>query len=39
MYEKMGFQLLGRRRTRLWEPWLPDKEVDNLVYGKRLRVQ
>ena len=38
MYEKMGFQLLGRTRTRLWEPWLPDKEVENLVYGKRLAV-
>jgi ribosomal protein S18 acetylase RimI-like enzyme len=36
MYEKMGFQLLGRKRTRLWEPWLPDREVVNLVYGKRL---
>jgi ribosomal protein S18 acetylase RimI-like enzyme len=36
MYEKMGFQLLGRKRTRLWEPWLPGKEVENLVYGKRL---
>jgi ribosomal protein S18 acetylase RimI-like enzyme len=36
MYEKMGFQLLGRKRTRLWEPWLPDREVENLVYGKEL---
>jgi ribosomal protein S18 acetylase RimI-like enzyme len=36
MYEKMGFQLLGRKRTRLWKPWLPDLEVENLVYGKRL---
>jgi ribosomal protein S18 acetylase RimI-like enzyme len=36
MYEKMGFQLLGRKRTRLWEPWLPDTEVENLVFGKRL---
>jgi ribosomal protein S18 acetylase RimI-like enzyme len=36
MYEKMGFQLLGRKRTRLWEPWLPGEQVENLVYGKRL---
>jgi ribosomal protein S18 acetylase RimI-like enzyme len=36
MYEKFGFQLLGRKRTRLWEPWLPSTEVDNLVYGKRF---
>ena len=36
MYEKFGFQLLGRKRTRLWEPWLPATEVENLVYGKRL---
>jgi ribosomal protein S18 acetylase RimI-like enzyme len=36
MYEKFGFRLLGSKRTRLWEPWLPDKEVENLVYGKRI---
>jgi ribosomal protein S18 acetylase RimI-like enzyme len=36
MYEKMGFQLLGRKRTRLWEPWLPETEVENLLFGKRL---
>jgi ribosomal protein S18 acetylase RimI-like enzyme len=36
MYEKMSFQLLGRKRTRIWEPWLPDAKVENLVYGKRL---
>jgi ribosomal protein S18 acetylase RimI-like enzyme len=36
MYEKMGFQLLGRTRTRLWEPWLPGKEVENLVFGRPL---
>jgi GNAT superfamily N-acetyltransferase len=38
MYEKMGFQLLARKRTRLWEPWLPGAEVENLVYGKPLAV-
>jgi ribosomal protein S18 acetylase RimI-like enzyme len=36
MYEKMGFQLLARKRTRLWEPWLPGQQVDNLIFGKRL---
>jgi ribosomal protein S18 acetylase RimI-like enzyme len=36
LYEKMGFTLLGRKRTRLWEPWLPGEEIENLVYGKRL---
>jgi ribosomal protein S18 acetylase RimI-like enzyme len=36
MYEKMGFRLLGAKRTRLWEPWLPGREVENLVYGKPL---
>jgi ribosomal protein S18 acetylase RimI-like enzyme len=36
MYEKMGFRLLARKRTRLWEPWLPGEQVENLVYGKRL---
>ena len=36
MYDKMGFQLLGRKRTRLWEPWLHGAQVENLVYGKRL---
>jgi len=38
LYEKMGFQLLARKRTRLWEPWLPGVEMENLVYGKRLGV-
>lgn len=38
LYEKMGFQLLARHRTRLWEPWMPGVEVENLVYGKRLSV-
>jgi ribosomal protein S18 acetylase RimI-like enzyme len=37
MYEKMGFQLLGRKRTRLWEPWLPGQQMENLVFGKSLR--
>jgi ribosomal protein S18 acetylase RimI-like enzyme len=36
LYEKMGFELLGRRQTDLWEPWLPGKAVENLCYGKRL---
>ena len=36
MYEKMGFRLLARKRTRLWEPWLPKTEVENLLFGKRL---
>jgi len=39
MYEKMGFQLLARKRTQLWEPWLPGTEVENLVYGKPLVVE
>jgi ribosomal protein S18 acetylase RimI-like enzyme len=38
LYEKMGFQLLARHRTRVWEPWMPGVEVENLVYGKRLSV-
>jgi ribosomal protein S18 acetylase RimI-like enzyme len=36
LYEKMGFELLGHKRTHLWEPWLPGVEIENLVYGKRL---
>jgi hypothetical protein len=36
MYEKMGFQLLGRKHTRLWGPWLPGTEAENPVYGKRV---
>jgi RimJ/RimL family protein N-acetyltransferase len=36
MYEKMGFRLLGSKRTRLWEPWMPGQEVENLVFGKSL---
>ena len=39
MYEKMRFQLLARKRTHLWEPWLPGIEVENLVYGKPLAVR
>jgi ribosomal protein S18 acetylase RimI-like enzyme len=38
MYEKMGFELLARKWTRLWEPWLPGVEVENQVYGKLLAV-
>jgi ribosomal protein S18 acetylase RimI-like enzyme len=38
MYEKLGFQLLARKRTRLWEPWLPGHQVDNLTFGKRLGI-
>lgn len=38
LYEKMGFELLARHRCRVWEPWLPGVEVENLVYGKRLNV-
>jgi ribosomal protein S18 acetylase RimI-like enzyme len=38
MYEKMGFELLARKRTHLWEPWLPGVEVENQVYGKPLAV-
>jgi ribosomal protein S18 acetylase RimI-like enzyme len=38
LYEKMGFQLLASKRTRLWEPWLPDEEIENLVFGRRLNV-
>ncbi len=36
MYEKLGFKLLGRAPTHLWEPWLPDVAIENLVYGKSL---
>jgi len=38
LYEKMGFELLARKRTYLWEPWLPGEEIENLVFGKRLGV-
>ena len=36
LYEKMGFELLARKRTHLWDEWLPGEEIENLVYGKRL---
>ena len=36
LYEKLGFELLGRKRTHLWDEWLPGQEIENLVYGKRL---
>lgn len=36
LYQKAGFQLLARCQTRLWEPWLPGVEIENLLYGKRL---
>ena len=36
LYEKMGFKLLARKRTHLWDEWLPGEEIENLVYGKRL---
>jgi ribosomal protein S18 acetylase RimI-like enzyme len=39
LYEKMGFELLGRKRTHLWEPWLPGEVIENLVFGKRLNVE
>jgi ribosomal protein S18 acetylase RimI-like enzyme len=39
LYEKLGFSLLGRRHTRLWEPWLPGVSVENLTYGRRLSRQ
>ena len=36
LYEKLGFELLGRKRTHLWDEWLPGEEIENLVFGKRL---
>jgi ribosomal protein S18 acetylase RimI-like enzyme len=36
LYEKLGFEVLGRKRSTLWEPWLPGEEIDNLVLGKVL---
>ncbi len=36
LYEKAGFELLGRHVSTLWEPWLPGEAVENLVYGKLL---
>jgi ribosomal protein S18 acetylase RimI-like enzyme len=36
LYEKLGFEVLGRKRSTLWEPWLPGEEIDNLVLGKSL---
>jgi ribosomal protein S18 acetylase RimI-like enzyme len=36
LYEKLGFELLGRKRTHLWDEWLSGEEIENLVYGKRL---
>jgi ribosomal protein S18 acetylase RimI-like enzyme len=38
LYEKVGFELLARHRSSVWEPWLPDEPLDNLVYGKLLCV-
>ena len=36
LYEKAGFKVLARRKTTVWEPWLPGKPVENLLYGKLL---
>jgi ribosomal protein S18 acetylase RimI-like enzyme len=36
LYEKRGFTVLGRKKTSLWEPWLPGEEIENLVMGKVL---
>jgi ribosomal protein S18 acetylase RimI-like enzyme len=36
LYEKLGFEVLGRKRSTLWEPWLPGEEIENLVLGKSL---
>ncbi len=36
MYAKMGFELLGSKPTRLWEPWLPGVAIENQVYGRML---
>ena len=36
LYEKAGFEVLARRRSTVWEPWLPGVEVENLLLGKRL---
>jgi len=36
LYEKMGFELLARSRTRLWEPHMPGVEVFHLAYGRRI---
>jgi ribosomal protein S18 acetylase RimI-like enzyme len=37
LYEKTGFKVLARRKTTLWEPWLPGELIENLLYGKALR--
>jgi RimJ/RimL family protein N-acetyltransferase len=36
LYEKTGFRVLARRRNSVWVPWLPEKPVENLLYGKLL---
>ena len=36
LYEKAGFELLGRRRTWLWEQHMPGVEVYHLAYGRRI---
>ena len=36
LYEKRGFKVLGRKKTTVWEPWLPGEEIENLVLGKVL---
>jgi GNAT superfamily N-acetyltransferase len=36
LYEKAGFQVLARRKSTVWEPWLPHEAVENLLLGKRL---
>jgi ribosomal protein S18 acetylase RimI-like enzyme len=36
LYEKAGFKVLARQRNTVWEPWLPGKPIDNLLYGKLL---
>ncbi|MFZ5808732.1 MAG: GNAT family N-acetyltransferase [Chloroflexota bacterium] len=35
LYEKMGFQLLDSRRTKMWRPWL-GRDIENRCYGMLL---
>ena len=36
LYEKAGFKVLARQKTTIWEPWLPGKPIENLVFGRLL---
>lgn len=36
LYEKVGFEVLARHNTTVWEPWLPGESIENLLFGKLL---